>query len=78
MSEKLITVAAFNKGIKAHLSKSKLESEGIECFIADENVVNLNWFLSNAVGCIKLQVKESDAERAVKILKAMVEENEQD
>ena len=63
MSEKLITIAAFNKGIEANIYKTRLESEGIDphsgmqSFIADENIVNMNWSLGNAVGSIKLQVK---------------------
>ncbi|MDY6863730.1 MAG: DUF2007 domain-containing protein [Thermodesulfobacteriota bacterium] len=69
MAEKLITVATFSQAIEAHLSKIRLESEGIECFIADEHVVAINWFLSNAVGGVKLKVKELDAERAAEILR---------
>lgn len=68
MSEKLITIATFSQAIEAHVSKTKLESEGIICFIADENIVNMNWFYSNAVGGVKLQVKESDVKRALEIL----------
>ena len=68
MSGKLITIATFSQAIEAHVSKTKLESEGIECFIADENIVNMNWFYSNAVGGVKLQVKEADVKRAIEIL----------
>ena len=69
MSEKLITIATFSQEIEAHLSKIRLESEGIECFIADEYIVTMNWLYSNAVGGVKLKVKESDVERTIEILR---------
>ncbi|MFQ5664689.1 MAG: DUF2007 domain-containing protein [Terriglobia bacterium] len=49
-------------------SLSRLESEGIECFVADEHIVRMIWIYSVFVGGVKLQVKESDAERAKGIL----------
>ncbi len=69
MSEKLTTIATFSQAMEAHLSKAKLESEGIKCFIADEYTVTMYWLLSNAIGGVKLLVKESDRERAVEILR---------
>ena len=49
--------------------KSKLESEDIECFIADQNIIQWNWLYSNAVGGIKVQVRESDAKKALDIMR---------
>ncbi len=48
VSEKLITIAAFYQPIEADLAKSKLESEDIECFIADQHVIQwrVNAFFS--------------------------------
>jgi len=46
-----------------------LESEGIEVFLRDDFTVTVDPFLSNAIGGIKLQVKSSQAEEALKILK---------
>ena len=48
--------------------KSKLESEGIECKVLDENTVQVHNFLSQAIGGVRLQVAESNLERARKIL----------
>lgn len=48
--------------------KSKLESEGIDCRVLDENIVQAHNFLSQAIGGVRLQVKESNLERARKIL----------
>jgi hypothetical protein len=53
---------------EALLSKSILESAGIESFLADENLIRIDWFYSNLVGGIKLLVRAQDAETANKIL----------
>ncbi len=68
MPDKLITIATFSHPIEAHILKTKLESEGIECFIADENTVTMNWLYSNAIGGVKLQVKKSHFKRAMAII----------
>ncbi|MFI0431291.1 DUF2007 domain-containing protein [Mariniflexile sp. HMF6888] len=48
--------------------KSKLESEGIECRVLDEHTVQVHNFLSQAIGGVRLQVAESNLERASIIL----------
>jgi hypothetical protein len=53
---------------EALLSKSLLESAGIEAFLADENLIRIDWFYSNLLGGIKLLVRAEDAETAKKIL----------
>ena len=45
-----------------------MESEGIEVYISDNNIVDSNPLYSNAVGGIKLFVKEEDLEKAQLIL----------
>ncbi|MDR2814047.1 MAG: DUF2007 domain-containing protein [Prevotellaceae bacterium] len=64
-----ITVFSFTYPSEVMIVRGRLESEGIECFVKDELTVQVNPFYSNAIGGIKLQVKESDLEQAVKILK---------
>ena len=68
MDDKLVTVASFSEPIKAHLASAKLEAEGIEYFIIDENIVGMYWLYSQAVGGVKLQVREKDAEKATQLL----------
>jgi len=68
MSEKLVTVTAFSLAIEADFARTRLESEGIECVVADEHTVTMNWLYSNAVGGVKLKVWESDLQRAREIL----------
>ena len=64
----LVTVGRFRDLPTAFLAKGRLDSAGIESFIGDENIVRMNWFISNLVGGIKLQVKPEDLETARQIL----------
>ncbi len=68
MPNRLITVATVSQPLEAHVLKGKLEAEGIEAFLADENIVSMNFLYSNAVGGVKVQVDEQDAGAALKIL----------
>jgi len=64
----LVTVRQFRDLPEALLAKGSLESSGIECFLADDNLVRLDWFISNFIGGIKLNVRPADAENAQKLL----------
>lgn len=64
--DKLVTIATFNQSAEAYLNKAKLESEGIWSFVAGEYATK--WVIPISGG-IELQVRESDAEEAIKILK---------
>jgi tetratricopeptide (TPR) repeat protein len=66
--EQLITIATFSYPTEAYIPKTKLETEGIPSFLANEYTVNMYWLYSNAVGGVKLQVKAGDVERALAIL----------
>ena len=68
MSDRLITVASFRDLPQALLAKGALDSTGIPCFLANENIVRLDWLLASAVGGIRLQVHETDAEKALEVL----------
>lgn len=48
---------------------SLLESEGIECNLKDEIIVEMNPLYSNAIGGIKIQVRESEREKALSVLR---------
>ncbi len=52
----------------AELSKSKLESENIFCYLDSKQHVSLNWQVSNALGGVKVIVRTEDFERARIIL----------
>jgi hypothetical protein len=66
--QELVTVRQFRDLPEALLAKGCLESVGIECFLGDDNLVRLDWFISNFIGGIKLKVRAPDAENAHKIL----------
>jgi hypothetical protein len=60
---------------QASIAQSILDSAGIESFLADANLVRMDWFYSNAVGGIKVVVREADAEEARKLLEQEVPES---
>jgi putative signal transducing protein len=64
----LATIRQFRDLPEALLAKGSLESAGIECFLADDNLVRLDWFISNFVGGIKLNVRAADVGNARQIL----------
>ena len=64
----LVTIRQFRDLPEALLAKGSLESAGIECFLADENLVRLDWFISSFIGDIKLNVRAADVENACQIL----------
>ena len=68
LPERLVTVADYYFSPLAYLSKAKLESEGIQCFVFDEYIINANWLYLIAIGGVKLKVSESDAREAIRIL----------
>ncbi len=53
---------------EAHIARSYIESEGIETMIQDELTAQLNIY-SNAIGGVKLLVRESDFEHGFEVLK---------
>lgn len=64
----LITVATFTSPWEAHIAKGRLEAEGITVYIADEHHIWVNWFYSQALGGVKLQVSDLDVPDAARVL----------
>jgi hypothetical protein len=60
---------------EAILAKGSLESSGVECMLEDENMVRLDWFISNAIGGVRLVVKPEDLEIANEILDQPIPED---
>jgi hypothetical protein len=58
----------------AFLFSSVLDSAGIECYLADENTIRMDWFWSNLLGGIKLCVRKTDAGEASSLLEQGVPE----
>lgn len=68
MKDTFVLLVSFQYSSEALIYKGKLESEGIEVFIRDGNTVDSNPLYSNAVGGVKLYVKQEDEEKAKTIL----------
>jgi hypothetical protein len=64
----LVTVARFVDLVEASLARNCLEEAGVAAFLADAETVSVAWQLTNALGGIKLQVAEPDADRARAVL----------
>ena len=53
---------------EALMAKGSLESAGAECFLVDDNMIRMDWFISNLLGGIKLLVSPGDLEDANALL----------
>ena len=67
-AQDLKTIRQFRDLPEALLAKGLLESAGLTCFLADDNIVRMDWFISNFVGGIKLQVRPEDESAALDVL----------
>ena len=66
---RLVTVRRYRDLAEAYVGRSLLESASIPAWIADEHLVRMDWFYSNLVGGLRLQVDECDEAAAREILK---------
>lgn len=73
MKQSLIQIANYQYTSEAYLFKGKLESEGVVVFLQNENTINTDPLLSNALGGVKLFVKSEDVMKAKQILEAISE-----
>ena len=64
----LVVIRQFRDLPEALLAKGSLESTGIECYLRDDNLVRLDWFVSNFIGGVKLCVHPEDVADAQKLL----------
>ena len=71
MINEFYTVMSSTYPADVQILKGKLESEGIPVFLRDENTINTDPLISDAIGGVKLQVYESDKEKAIAIYKQL-------
>lgn len=64
-----ITIRSSHNEMDLHLLKSKLESEGITCFLKNEYTTQVMNYMATFE--VELQVPEEDVERALLIMKEM-------
>ena len=74
MTDRLVVIKRFSNYIQAELAKQTLEDYGIKAFITGENAANV--YSVPAIAKTELQVIESQAERALKILENPDQEQE--
>ena len=70
-----VTLRQFRDLPEALLAKGSLESAGIEAYLVDDNMIRMDWFISNLLGGIKLKVRPEDAAAANEILNQPPPEN---
>ena len=64
----LVTLRRYRDLSEAIIARGAIESAGIFCFLKDENLVRLDWQISNMIGGIRLQVAAADVEAAEAVL----------
>jgi hypothetical protein len=69
-----VTLRQFRDLPEALLAKGSLESAGIQAYLVDDNMIRMDWFISNLLGGIKLKVRSEDAEAATGILNQPIPE----
>ncbi len=61
---KLETIFSSNIPVDCHILKGRLNTDGIDCFIFDENIVWVHPFKAVAVGGVKLKVPSDQTQQA--------------
>jgi Putative prokaryotic signal transducing protein len=65
---KLVAVRRFRDLPEALSAKGLLDSANIKCFLSDENTVRMDWLWSNALGGVRLWVREDDLAESTALL----------
>ena len=68
MEDSFTLIGRFQYSAEALIYKGKLESEGIEVYMRDNNTIDSNPLYSNAIGGVKLFVRNDQQEKANTIL----------
>jgi Putative prokaryotic signal transducing protein len=68
--QRLVVVATFSSPWEAQIAQARLSAEGLHSLIADEHVIRMV-ALANAVGGIRLKVRERDAAAAADVLRRL-------
>jgi len=68
MSGQLVAVGTYDNAFEAHLVRGKLGAYGVNAFLADDNVININPLLTNLMGGVKVLVPEDEVVEARRVL----------
>ena len=69
----LVPVRSFDDYFRANLLLTRLHADGVECYLKDENTVTIDPLLSNAIGGIKLMVREEDYQQVLEVIRGYEE-----
>ena len=78
MDDKIVTFERYYDPMLAHIIRTRLEANGIPCFIADENTFGSNPIYNPAAGGVKLKIFERDIARCRELLATEGDLHEQD
>jgi hypothetical protein len=68
MADEFVTLCTYRDLPEALIVQGKLQALGIACFLGDENIVRMDWYWSNLIGGVKLQVAVQDRDAAMAAL----------
>ena len=66
----LSVLKTFDNYFTANILLTRLQADGVECYLKDENTVTIDPLLSNAIGGIKLMVRAEELGTARQLLQA--------
>ena len=69
-----VTVKTFSRPLDAQLALARLDAEGIDALIPDEQVATIDPLVLDALGGVRLQVRVADLERATAVLSMPLED----
>lgn len=67
MNDNYKILAVFEYSAEAHVTKSRLDSEGFDAMLMDATTIDSDPLISGAIGGVKLLVHKNDFEKAVEI-----------
>jgi hypothetical protein len=68
----LVVIHRYRDLSEAIVARTMLESAGIYVFLRDENLVRLDWQVSNFIGGIRLEVEPKDEQAALDLLRQAI------
>jgi len=66
-----VVIGKYGDEMAAHLARHRLDAEGIESWLVDENMASVYPLYNQVIGGVKIAVAENDAAVASDILKGM-------
>lgn len=67
-NDQIVTFEAYYDPMYAEIIRTKLEANGITCYIADSHMIWIKPYLNQALGGVKIKMFESDVERSKQLI----------